>query len=328
MIPVGILTAAATTNFVGLLDQYPGAAAAFSFRKLRNAYTGPCIRVSSTGVGVPQLDIGFVNNVLDTTTLLTFIGANSGYIITWYDQSGNGNNATQTNGALIVSSGVLITDSGKVAATNIGIFTLNTAIVPNSSYAAFSVMSRITSNGFMTSFSGLTLPIISLAYNNSILYNYNLVTEISYNFTSTGRFLFTTINQSTVQSAYLNGTIKTVTTNPYAGTGNIVRIFGRSPVEGFEFTGKTQEQIFYNISQSSNVTGINNNINTFYNIFTPTWSGNGTALLDLYPSAAAAYSLRNLSSTYLGPLVRVRRSSDNTEQDFYGLYNGQIQQRC
>jgi hypothetical protein len=39
-------------------------------------------------------------------------------------------------------------------------------------------------------------------------------------------------------------------------------------------------------------------------------------LLDLYPGAAAAYSLRNLSTAYTGPVVRVRRSSDNTEQDF------------
>ncbi len=38
-------------------------------------------------------------------------------------------------------------------------------------------------------------------------------------------------------------------------------------------------------------------------------------LLDLYPSAVAAYSIRRLSSTYTGPAIRVRRSSDNTEQD-------------
>jgi hypothetical protein len=39
-------------------------------------------------------------------------------------------------------------------------------------------------------------------------------------------------------------------------------------------------------------------------------------LLDLYPSAAAAYSLRLLRTAYNGPVIRVRRSSDNTEQDF------------
>jgi hypothetical protein len=39
-------------------------------------------------------------------------------------------------------------------------------------------------------------------------------------------------------------------------------------------------------------------------------------LIDAYPGATSAYSLRNLSWTYGGPVVRVRRSSDNTEQDF------------
>jgi hypothetical protein len=38
-------------------------------------------------------------------------------------------------------------------------------------------------------------------------------------------------------------------------------------------------------------------------------------LLDLYPNAAAAYSLRKLRSDYIGACVRVRRSSDNAEQD-------------
>ena len=40
-------------------------------------------------------------------------------------------------------------------------------------------------------------------------------------------------------------------------------------------------------------------------------------LLDLYPGAAAAYSLRALSASFLNqPIIRVRRSSDNTESDF------------
>lgn len=37
--------------------------------------------------------------------------------------------------------------------------------------------------------------------------------------------------------------------------------------------------------------------------------------LDLYPNAAAAYSLRKLSTAYTGSAIRVRRASDNTEQD-------------
>lgn len=40
-----------------------------------------------------------------------------------------------------------------------------------------------------------------------------------------------------------------------------------------------------------------------------------TGLLDTYTGAAAAYSVRKLSSTYTGDALRVRRSSDDTEQD-------------
>src|SRR6056300_1526494 len=39
-------------------------------------------------------------------------------------------------------------------------------------------------------------------------------------------------------------------------------------------------------------------------------------LLDLVPGAAAAYSLRSLRNSYAGPVVTVRRSSDDAEEDF------------
>jgi trimeric autotransporter adhesin len=39
-------------------------------------------------------------------------------------------------------------------------------------------------------------------------------------------------------------------------------------------------------------------------------------LLDAVPGAAGAYSLRQLSNSYTGPVVTVRRSSDNAEEDF------------
>jgi len=39
-------------------------------------------------------------------------------------------------------------------------------------------------------------------------------------------------------------------------------------------------------------------------------------LLDYAPGAAAAYSLRSLSNSYVGPVVTVRRSTDSAEADF------------
>ena len=38
-------------------------------------------------------------------------------------------------------------------------------------------------------------------------------------------------------------------------------------------------------------------------------------LLDLYPGASAAYSLKKLRTAYTGVAIKVRRSSDNTEED-------------
>jgi uncharacterized membrane protein len=86
------------SSFTGLLDTYTGAAAAYSLRKLRTAYTGSAIEVRRDSDNATQ-DIGFVNNELDTSTLATFCSGTDGFVTTWYDQSGNGRNATQTTAA-------------------------------------------------------------------------------------------------------------------------------------------------------------------------------------------------------------------------------------
>jgi hypothetical protein len=98
-----------TSNLKLLLDTYTNSSFAYSLRKLSSTYSGDCIRVRRSSDNTEQ-NIGFVNNVLDTVSLLTFCGSGSGYVTTWYDQSGNGRNATRTNAVqqpLIVSSGSL-----------------------------------------------------------------------------------------------------------------------------------------------------------------------------------------------------------------------------
>lgn len=47
-------------------------------------------------------------------------------------------------------------------------------------------------------------------------------------------------------------------------------------------------------------------------------------LLDQYPTATAAYSLRKLRNLYTGSAIRVRRDSDNSEQDISFNFNGQL----
>lgn len=84
---------------------------AWSTRKIRDAYAGNCIRVRRSSDDA-EADIGFSGNNLDTAALLAHTGANDGFIVTWYDQSGNTRNLTQSTAASqpkIVSSGSVIT---------------------------------------------------------------------------------------------------------------------------------------------------------------------------------------------------------------------------
>lgn len=72
---------------------------AFSFRKLLKNYLGSAMRVRRVSDNAEQ-DIGFdVNGNFDLTAYNTFKGASSVTVKIWYDQSGNGYNATQTTNA-------------------------------------------------------------------------------------------------------------------------------------------------------------------------------------------------------------------------------------
>ena len=102
-----------------LLDQYgDGIAAAYSVRKLRADYSGSAFRVRRDSDDTEQ-DIGFdADGNLDESALTTFVSSNNGLIVTWYDQSGNSNNGTQTVSARqmrVVTSGTVEKIGTKVA---------------------------------------------------------------------------------------------------------------------------------------------------------------------------------------------------------------------
>ena len=104
-------------SFTGLLDTYSGAAAAYSLRQLSSTYSGDAIVVRRASDNTTQ-NIGFVNNELDTATLESFCSGTDGFVTTWYDQSGNGNDAAQATASSqprIVSAGSTILENGKPA---------------------------------------------------------------------------------------------------------------------------------------------------------------------------------------------------------------------
>ena len=98
-----------------LLDRFAeGMAAAYYSGKLLTNYTGNAIRVRRSSDNA-EADIGFDGTDLDTSSLTSFCSGTDGFVTTWYDQSGNGNNATQATAASqpkIVSSGSVITVNG------------------------------------------------------------------------------------------------------------------------------------------------------------------------------------------------------------------------
>jgi hypothetical protein len=102
------------SGFTGVLDVLPAAEFGVSYRRLTGNYSGNCSQVIRSSDLTSQ-DIGFVANVEDTASLLSFVGANDGFRSVWYDQSGNTRDASQATAASrprIVSSGTLDTLGG------------------------------------------------------------------------------------------------------------------------------------------------------------------------------------------------------------------------
>lgn len=73
-------------------DSYGGASVAYSLRKLSSNYSGYAIKIRRSSDST-TLDVGFLNNVLDSASIISFCSGTSGFVDTWYDQSGNGRNA-------------------------------------------------------------------------------------------------------------------------------------------------------------------------------------------------------------------------------------------
>ena len=95
---------------------------AYSIRRITGSYDGHSIRVRRSSDNM-QSDIGFVDNSLDVNSLLSFVGNSNGYVSIFYDQSGNGNHAVQselTRQPLIVSQSSLITSSNGLPAVKLG----------------------------------------------------------------------------------------------------------------------------------------------------------------------------------------------------------------
>jgi hypothetical protein len=261
-----------------LLDQYGGAAAAYSVRKLSSTAT-LSMRVRRSLDNAEQ-DIGFVGEDLDTASLLTFVGAGNGFVTIWYDQSGNGKDAHQSTASdqrQIVVSGSLQVDNGKVAtistATSTQYNTLSPVYDVTTSYIASFTVSNPTGNVFGAYFG--TSPSsqgFRVYKTNSTDIRVDTIRAITLIKTYTSgigqEILFTSANR-TVTKAIKNGLILgadgTDSNADFLSSSNF-SIWGEG-ISGRCLKGKAQEIIMYNTDQSANRTAIELNINTYYSIY-------------------------------------------------------------
>lgn len=130
-----------------ILDVFPGAQAAYSLQKLSSNYSGPCLTIRRDSDNTTT-DIGFYRYTVDTDAVLRFVGNGSGFVTTWYDQSGNNVNLVQpttTQQFNIATSGSLHYEGNEVvmnAATDRA-FLRNTSTVTLDNWTIY-VKSKMT----------------------------------------------------------------------------------------------------------------------------------------------------------------------------------------
>ena len=242
-----------------LLDTYTGAAAAYSVRKLAKEFSGYSMRVRRSSDEATQ-DIGFDSNGdLDTAAIATFVGDAFGYISRWYDQSGNGNDATQNTSAdqpMIYdrATAAVILENGKPAIDFQNDLLATSGNITLSDGAYFSVAVGTTnggSNNVMLSSDGT--PRVGQFVRASAA---NTMQSIG--FTSGG----------TILKAYVDGTSGTGKSLTNRTDAAPLYVGARNSIISDAHNGYMQEVIHYASDQSSNRTGIETDVNTYFSIYT------------------------------------------------------------
>ena len=275
------------TSFQGLLDLYPNATLGFSLRKLSVNYNGNCIRVRRSSDNA-TLDIGFVNNVIDTATLLSFVGAGSGFVTIWYNQA-TSNNATQTIAVYqprIVNGGTLETKNGKPS------------IYFNNNYLELSQNPNLTLTRYLYNYAVANFDVNDLQTRTIVSKNFTNISNSCYSLLkinqqinsffsgNNGENLISTpivnTNQKLFTMAIDTLQFNKITNNTVTNTLNTnTGVVNENPVTykigcntSFDLVtpvlfhlGHIHENIGYYNDQLSNDTNIKSNINGYYGIY-------------------------------------------------------------
>ena len=255
-----------------LFDSVPNSTLAYSLRKLSSTYSGNCMRVRRSSDNAEQ-NIGFTSNLLDTTSLLSFVGASNGFITTFYDQIGI-NHLIQVNAVnqpQVVSSGALITKSGKTSirwdvTKEMSLTTALPSLV-NSSYSVFMDYFKATTGNNAIIISGT--PTTNYAW-----IDWNLTQYIGNSTITNATEFFTPATHNIVNTILVNGVSSKVYSNGVQigttgnGLNNTALIFDKLFNSGYNRQDTySSEFIFYGSNQTSNRTLIEINQNNYYAIY-------------------------------------------------------------
>ncbi len=257
-----------------LLDTYTGASVAYSVRKLRTAYAGPCLRVRESG-GNTETDIGFSGNNLDTASLAVFCAGVDGFVTKWYDQSGNANDAAQATAAnqpKIVSAGSVLTINSKPALLFDGtndFFTTGSAVSATAPWTASDVVNRTSNANTVVSLSAqpsggafTAFNIGSAAYiadRSAVFYTFALATS--------GQMARISMAlASTVQSLVVNGSSISGSASGQGASNNFSEVGSQTGSSNYT-NGSLQEVVLWTLDQTANITGINSNVNAYFSVY-------------------------------------------------------------
>jgi len=270
-------------NSVGesVLQIAPSAAAAYSLRSLTGGDPQVVrVRRDTDGGAGDNDEQDFTASEVSSGALVAFVGSgNDGFVETWYDQSGNGNDAVQAtagNQPKIVSAGSLITagvtfdeaNSTELVATD-PVITAAAA----GTYSTFSVQTISNSEagyvyGNASGSNGSSLYANSSVYIVTSKNNATGFDEIS---KGSSEQLLSAVYNNNDAVMQVDGGGSTSDGNTYtfsAGTSNF-RMGNRSggTSTGTKLTGAIREVVVYNSDQTANRAALETNINSHYSIF-------------------------------------------------------------
>ena len=255
------------------------------------------------------------NLTLGTLQTLVDAGMTDATVCVWYDQSGNANDATQTttgNQPKIYDSATgVVTENGKPAlyfdgSNNYYQLLYSQGTLSSFLYTAVFAPANTTTLQSIVDFRDANDDGSRILLTNTGGVFVSTDTADATTTYTTGQQLFTGVYDGANLTAYVDGVGGTSVSGVDTNATTNGRIGSDSTLLQFRPTGNMQEVILY-FNQSSNRTGIESNINTYYDIYGTGNTGVNTPLLDTYSDAAAAYSLRKLRTSYNGPVNLSKR---------------------